>query len=184
MIRILVINASPKIRGNTGDLLEIFKREVKDLGEKIDTLDIYKEKIRPVSGKLGQKLRKNYPRFLKKVIEADGIIIGTPTYWFNVPGQLKNFIDQLTTLEENGFLLEGKVAGFIVYAPQGGSTNVLSCLALTASHMGMVLPPYSLFFDDGRKDKWVKDDIKLLAKNMLLQIKAQKGFDINWGYDK
>ena len=178
MIRILIINASPKIKGHTSGLLEIFKREAQKRGAKIDVLFLYHEKVKPISGKLGKKF-DSIPKFLKKVLDADGVVIGTPTYWFNVPGTLKNFIDQLTILEESGFLLEGKVAGFIVYAPQGGSTNVLSGLALTASHIGMVLTPYSLIFDDGRKDKWVKDDIKLLAKNMLLQIKAQKDFDIN-----
>lgn len=180
--KILIINASPKRKGHTAVLLEAFAKEIKKKGAKVNWIHLPREKIKAVDGRLGKI--KNLSHLLKRVLASDGIVIGTPTYWFNVPGVLKNFIDQLTILEESGFLLEGKVAGFIVYSPQGGSTNVLANLALTASHMGMVLPPYALIFDDGRGDKWVKDDIKLLAKNMILQIEVQKKLNISWDYDK
>ena len=131
---------------------------------------------------MGRKLKK-LNHFQKALVEADGFVIATPTYWFNEPGILKNFIDSLTPLEENGFMLEGKVGGFIVYSPEGGETDVLENLAMTFNQMGIVLVPYSLIFYRGSQDKWALDDVKLLAKSMIQQIQAQRKLQFNWDYD-
>lgn len=148
-IKILTINSSPKKGGQ------------------------YEEDINPVDGRLGQKIHK-LSRLQKLMIESDGFVIATPTYWFNMPGILKNFVDNLTILEENGWLLENKVAGIIVYSPQGGEIGVLSPLAITFNHMGVVIPPYGLIFYRGKIDEHALEDIKLLAKSIKRQVEAQR----------
>lgn len=180
-IKLLAINGSPNPDSKTVNFLKQFIESANTLGATIENIDLYRHSIPFVTGKLEQKISKLLP-IQKAIIECDGFIIATPTYWFNIPGILKNFIDNLTILEENGFLLEGKVAGFIIYSPQGGELGALSALTFPLNHMGVTFPPYAFLFYRGIQDKWVKKDIPLLAKNMIQQIKAQKQLKMNWGY--
>ncbi len=178
-IKILAINSSHKAEGHTGKLLDLFINEAKGLGIEISQINLNREHIHPFSGILGNKL-KHKSKLQREMIEADGFVIATPTYWFDEPGVLKDFIDSLTPLEENGFLLEGKVAGFIVYSPEGGETSVLENLAMTFNQMGVLFVPYSLIFYRGEEDKWAITDIKDLAKRLKGQIDAQRLSGLKW----
>lgn len=178
-IKILAINSSPKAEGETGKLLDLFIKAAEELGIEITKINLTKEHIHPFLGILGRKL-KHKSKLQKEMIDADGFVIATPTYWFNEPGVLKDFIDSLTPLEENGFLLEGKVAGFIVYSPEGGETSVLENLVMTFNQMGVLFVPYSLIFYRGEEDKWAITDIKDLAKRLKGQIDAQRLAGLKW----
>lgn len=180
-IKILAICSSPKRMSHTDHLLNQFIKAAKSYGAEVRRIELYHTKLRSVSGRLGLRLTRATP-LQKAMLESDGFAIATPTYWFNEPGILKNFIDQLTILEESGFLLEGKVAGFIVYSPQGGESDVLENLALTFNHMGILLPPYSLIFYRGPQDRWVNDDLKRLAHNMIQQIQTGKQLGLKWDH--
>lgn len=190
-IRLLALCSSPKTGGKTDKLLDRFIAAAKLYGADVEKLHLYKEESMPFSGKLLYKTAslvpkkvKNPSRTQRAMLDCDGFVIATPTYWFNVPGVLKHFIDNLTTLEEEGYLLEGKVGGFIVYSPQGGGINVLQNLAIVFSNMGVVLPPYSMLHFGQKNDQWSAADIRLLAKNMVLQIQAQRELQMNWDFDK
>ncbi len=173
MIKILTINCSPKKDGNTAKLLKIFQSEADRIGLEVVPINLYEEKEDFFHGKLDQKVKK-LTRVQALMSKSDGFVIATPTYWFNTPAILKNFIDNLTPLEENNWMLEGKVGGFIVYEPQGGGVEVLKNLAMTFNHMGVAIAPYSLIFYRGRQDKWALADIKLLARVMKAEVEAQK----------
>ncbi|MEM3671073.1 MAG: NAD(P)H-dependent oxidoreductase, partial [Thermoprotei archaeon] len=41
---------------------------------------------------------------LEQASECDCMVFVTPTYWSSVPGKLKNLVDRLTSLENNGYL--------------------------------------------------------------------------------
>lgn len=178
-MKILAINSSPKPDGKTASFLQTFIDAAKDQGMEVNKVNLYEEEIPHHSGELDKPL-KELSKLQKKFVEADGFVIATPTYWFNVPGVLKNFIDHLTILEENGWQAEGKVAGIICYAPEGGELGVLGNLSVALNHMGIVIPPYGLIFYRGPQDSWAIPDIKLLAKSMAQQIKAQKELNFNW----
>lgn len=180
-IKILAINSSPKLEGHTAHFLNSFIQSAEKLGAEVLRVDLYKEHLKPFSGKLGVKIKRLTP-LQKEMVSADGFVIATPTYWFNEPSVLKNFMEWMTPLEENGFLLEGRVGGFIVFSPQGGETDILENLAIVFNHMGVLLPPYSMIFYRDPSDNWAKKDIPLLAKNMIQQIKAQKDLKISWDY--
>lgn len=180
-VRVLAINSSPKADGQTAKLLDIFTNEAKKLGLEVTVRNLYelKDQIPPFDGQLNEPARE-VKGIYREIVDCDGFVIATPTYWFNMPGILKSFIDHLTILEEGGWMLEGKAAGIITYSPQGGEMGVLVPLALTLNHMGVTLPPYSLIFYRGSQDQWALDDIKLLAKSIIQQIKAQQQNNFSW----
>ena len=79
--------------------------------------------------------------------EAGAIVFGTPTRFGNVSAQLKNQIDQLTSLWLKGEL-EGKAAGVFVSTsnPHGGQETTILSLMAPMLHLGMILVgvPYSV----------------------------------------
>jgi len=163
--------------------------EARKLGAKVRLVHLANYKILPHSGKLGKRkfienTKDDMPKLQDLVLQADGIVFATPTHWFNVSSLMKLFVDRLTSLEEYGFLMEGKAAGFITYGPEGGALNPAMLLMITANQMGMAVPPYAAIFDENRNDRWIKKAPQVLAKNMIYYIGAWKGMKINWGFLK
>ncbi|WP_027340557.1 NAD(P)H:quinone oxidoreductase [Halonatronum saccharophilum] len=78
--------------------------------------------------------------------EADGIIIGTPTRFGNIAGQVQNFLDTTGSLWMEGALI-GKVGSvFVSTASQhGGQETTIRNLHTTLLHHGMIIVglPYS-----------------------------------------
>lgn len=184
---ILLVNGSPRKGGHLSQMLDGVKLCFEKRGVKTQTVYLANHKILSPDGHLNEKIavektRDDMPKLQRLALQADGIIFATPTHWFNVSSLMKLFIDRLTSLEHHSFLLEGKVAGFIVYGPQGGALNAAMLLTMTANNMGMVIPPYSSIFDEGRGDKWIKKEYDVLAKNILQQIRAWHELQLNWGY--
>jgi multimeric flavodoxin WrbA len=184
---ILGINGSPKKNGYVGKMLAETMSKAKSRGARTRTINLADYKILHHTGILNENLfiektSDDMPKLQKLVLDADAIIFATPTHWFNTSSLMKVFIDRLTSLEHFNFLLEGKVAGFIVYGPQGGAVNAAMTMMMVTNQMGMVVPPYGTVFDEGRNDKWIKPGLKLLAKNILQMCEVDA--NTKWGYDE
>jgi len=98
--------------------------------------------------KAGRDLQKDVPFVTKEDFkQAGAIAFGTPTRFGNVSSQLKNEIDQLTSLWLSGEL-EGKAAGVFVSTGSlhGGQETTLLTMMAPLLHLGMVLVgvPYSV----------------------------------------
>lgn len=98
--------------------------------------------------KAGRELQKDVPLVTADDFRAAGAIaFGTPTRFGNVSSQLKNQIDQLTSLWLKGEL-EGKAAGVFVSTGSlhGGQETTALTLMAPLIHLGMVVVgvPYSV----------------------------------------
>lgn len=98
--------------------------------------------------KAGKEMQKGVPLVtLEDFKEAGAIAFGTPTRFGNVSAQLKNQIDQLTSLWLAGEL-EGKPAGIFVSTASlhGGQETTILTLMGPLLHLGMILVgvPYSV----------------------------------------
>jgi NAD(P)H dehydrogenase (quinone) len=82
----------------------------------------------------------------KQLVEADGILFGTPTRFGNMAAQMRNFLDQTGQLWMSNALV-GKPAGvFVSTATQhGGQETTALTFQATLLHLGMVVVgvPYS-----------------------------------------
>ena len=97
--------------------------------------------------KAGREMQKDVPLVtMDDFREAGAIAFGTPTRFGNVSSQLKNQIDQLTSLWLKG-KLEGKPAGVFVStaSSHGGQETTILTLMAPLLHLGMILVgvPYS-----------------------------------------
>ena len=98
--------------------------------------------------KAGREMQKDIPLVTLDDFKAAGAIaFGTPTRFGNVSAQLKNQIDQLTSLWLAGEL-EGKPAGIFVSTASlhGGQETTILTLMGPLLHLGMILVgvPYSV----------------------------------------
>jgi NAD(P)H dehydrogenase (quinone) len=98
--------------------------------------------------KAGRDMQQQIPLVSKDDFKSAGAIaFGTPTRFGNVASQLKNEIDQLTSLWLSGGL-EGKPAGVFVSTGSlhGGQETTILTLMAPLLHLGMVLVgvPYSV----------------------------------------
>jgi NAD(P)H dehydrogenase (quinone) len=98
--------------------------------------------------KAGREMQKDVPLVTPDDFrEAGAIAFGTPTRFGNVAAQLKNQLDQLTSLWLKGEL-EGKPAGVFVSTGSlhGGQETTILTLAAPLIHLGMILVgiPYSV----------------------------------------
>lgn len=110
-MNILFINASPKHKGNISAMLEIMRNEAEKAEAKIDYIHISELKIKPCTGCMScrKRLECTYPEddaqhILTKIKACDAMVIGTPCYWGNMPGNLKVLFDRIAY----GMIGEGK----------------------------------------------------------------------------
>ncbi|MEM4556385.1 MAG: flavodoxin family protein, partial [Sulfolobales archaeon] len=126
MVKVLGINGSPRPYGNSVQALRLALRAAELEGAEVELVNLYEYDVKPCMGCVSDDIMAcTYPcpinddmvKLYPKIIEADGLIISSPIYWFGVSGLLKNLIDRLTVLENMIYVdgkswLEGKVVGF------------------------------------------------------------------------
>lgn len=101
-MRILFINGSPNKEGNTAALAEVLLS-----GKEYETLNLTDYRI----GSYGQ----NFPDdqldvVIEKMKESDVIVIGSPLYWHNICGSVRNMLDRFY-----GLVPEGSLSGRTLY---------------------------------------------------------------------
>ncbi|RJS73384.1 MAG: flavodoxin family protein [Candidatus Syntrophoarchaeum sp. WYZ-LMO15] len=133
---ILGINGSPR-KGNTYAMLKAVLSEASARGAVTELVNLGDYEIRYCMGHPKEVCEKGCPlddgfgEIAGKLIDADCIIIGSPTFMGDVSGILKNFIDRTVHLRRIGFKLRDKVGvGLVVGAHTGGGQD----LALRTIH--------------------------------------------------
>ena len=183
------VNGAPNKEGSCAKLLKRALKAAEKSGARTKIIHLIDEQRVFFHSHLSRKPEKDFIEMRNMLLESDGFILTSPVYWMNVSALMKNFIDKLTVLEEQGFLLEGKVAGFIVTENEGGGWEAIKSMAMPLNHMGVLSPPYSMIFHNFnlRKQKisrWMDNDIELLGKNIVTMCKMIRETKPNWDYDK
>jgi len=83
-------------------------------------------------------------KILDSYVQADGIILATPVYYFNMSAQLKMFIDRNYFLSVKGIHPKAKTLGIIVVAESEGIEDTVRTLKRFADWTFRV-PPANLF---------------------------------------
>lgn len=118
MKKILGVVGSPRRNGNTHILVSRILEGAHSEGAAGDILFLNEVTIRECDGchtcwagtecGKGDDMNRIYPR----IIESDGIIFGTPVYWYGPTALMKGFIDRLVYFNcpENRATIKGKPA--------------------------------------------------------------------------
>jgi multimeric flavodoxin WrbA len=133
-MKILGIVASPRRYGNTETLMNLALKSAKKAGA--DDVELYTIKGKNIAGCIGCDTCKNtgvcaikddMAELLEKMTGADGIILGTPVYFWGPTSQAKAIIDRSGPLMHS-HRLRNKAAGVIVVATRGGCTLTFNSL--------------------------------------------------------
>jgi multimeric flavodoxin WrbA len=121
--RVLILAASPRIKGNSTILALRAAEGVKAEGGEADVVAIGNLKIAPCNAcdscrtrpEAGCVIKDDMQPLYQKIKEAQGIIFATPVYWFNVSAQMKLFIDRTYAIHgQGGYAFTGKDVGVIL----------------------------------------------------------------------
>ncbi|HVN74491.1 MAG TPA: flavodoxin family protein, partial [Methanoregula sp.] len=76
----------------------------------------------------------DWNEIIGKVMECDVLVIGSPTYYFDVNGHLKNFIDRTYSLYHDRKLAGKKGVAVAVHANKGASRTVQTIEGFLSTH--------------------------------------------------
>ncbi len=130
-MKVLGIVCSPRKNGNTEILVKEALDSAHKLGAEIEMIKVSDVNITPCDGCetcdiTGEcKIEDDMQGIYTKLLQSDGIIIGSPVYWWGVTAQAKIIIDR-TFVFRRGRRLRNKVAGAVVVARQVGASNAFS----------------------------------------------------------
>ncbi|MCB1583120.1 MAG: NAD(P)H:quinone oxidoreductase [Marinicella sp.] len=138
MTKILVLYYSK--RGNTQKMARLMARG-------IESVDGCEAMLRTVESELPEAEMPTDPIVTEQdMIDCNGILIGSPSYFGNMASPLKKFIDTTGNLWFSG-VMEGKPAGVFATASSlhGGQETTLINMMIPMMHFGMVIVglPYS-----------------------------------------
>ncbi len=154
----LIVIGSPRKKGNSTILAQQAAEGIASQRGTAELVHLHGMDIKPCHGCDGCRKKPGAPCVIKddmqslykKLIDADGLIISSPVYWFTLSAQTKLFMDRWYALGGNdgGYLLKGKpMALMLTYGDSdpfnSGAVNALrtfqdACRYLEAPVVGTV----------------------------------------------
>ncbi|MFW9847765.1 MAG: flavodoxin family protein [Candidatus Thorarchaeota archaeon] len=142
MVKIIGISGSPRTQGNTTLLVETALKSAKENGAEIKLIELGDKTIKSCANggecyELGRCIQEDdLNSIAKEMSEADGIILGAPSYQAAVPGLMKNMLYRLGRFVN----LRGKVGGAVVVGRRSGMSLTLTELFFFMYVKEMVIP--------------------------------------------
>jgi multimeric flavodoxin WrbA len=146
----LAINGSPRKGGNTEILLQHVLNELKDAGWQVELIQVGGTAIRGciACGKCWE--RKNnacsldkdpFNGIFAKMVSADAIICGSPTYFAAVSADLKALLERAGYVAlANGGLFAGIIGAAVVAVRRGGATHAFDTINHMFQMSRMIIP--------------------------------------------
>ncbi len=140
-MKVLGISGSPRKEGNTASLVKVILDRCHKAGIETEFVSLAGKKILPCLG--CEKCREtkwciiekdDWDKVIKKVLGCDVLIIGSPTYFFDVNGQTKNFIDRTFSLYHDRKLTGRKGVAVAVHANKGVTRTIQTLEGFLSTH--------------------------------------------------
>lgn len=190
-MKVIAFNGSARKEGNTAILLNLVLDELRADG--IET-ELYSLAGKPVQGciacfKCFEKKNKRcnvekdiINECITKMVEADGILLGSPTYFADVSASMKALIERCGMVgRANENLYKRKVGAAVVAVRRAGGIHVFNSLNYFFTINEMIIPGSSYWnLGIGRQPGEVSADaegvqtMKNLGKNMAWLLKKVK----------
>ena len=133
-MKIVAIVGSPRLTGNTDYLTDRALEEAAANGLEAEKIILTQYQVNPCQG------HENCTSFstcrqeddaswiLEKFSNADGIILGSPVYYYGMTAQMKAFVDRNYFLYRHGIPVRALCAGLIVVAGGAGIDHTVRAL--------------------------------------------------------
>jgi len=140
-MKVLGLSGSMRKEGNTAQLIKVILQRCEDAGIKTEFVSLAGKKIMPCLGCEKCKVEKwcineadDWNAVVKKVLNCDVLVIGSPTYYYDVCGQLKNFIDRTYSLYHDRKLAGRKGVAVAVQASSGADRTIQTIEGFLSAH--------------------------------------------------
>lgn len=130
-MNILAISCSPRKNGNTVAILEEVLRGARGKNADAELYSVSGKNLQPCDGcwacaNSGKcHITDDMQELYEKIIMADGLIFGTPIYFWGMTGQAKSILDRTIALNQPGRNLTNKVAGVVAVCGSLGLVDAL-----------------------------------------------------------
>ena len=187
-MKVMAFNGSARKDGNTAILINYVLSELRNEGIETELMQLAGKKIhgciacyKCMENKDKQCAVKDdiANECIQKMIEADGLILGSPTYFSDVTTEMKALIDRAGFVSRmNDFMFKRKVGAAIVAVRRAGATHVFD----TINHLFLgfqMIVPGSMYWNIGigrdkgevEKDEEGIQTMKVLGQNMAWLLK-------------
>ena len=186
-MKVVAFNGSPRTNGNTEILINTVFKELQSEGIDTEMVHIGGNLVRGCTGccacrdqKLGRCIFDDDPMngWIEKMKSADGIIIGSPTYFADITTEVKALIDRSGYVLRPDRIMKRKLGAAIVMQRRGGAIHAFDSINhfFTINEMITVGASYWSMAVGGPKGDVEKDDeglntMKNLGQNMAWLLK-------------
>jgi multimeric flavodoxin WrbA len=187
-MKVVALNGSARKDGNTAILINLVFDELKKEGIKTELIQLAGN---PIAGCIAcYKCFKNKNRrcsvdkdmlndIIEKMLQADGIILGSPTYFADVSSGMRAFIERCGFVARaNDYMFKYKVGAGVVAVRRAGAIPAFNSIMLFLHYMQMMIPGSSYWNiaigrDPGEvlKDEEGVQTMKTLGQNMAWLLK-------------
>ncbi|MGO9136170.1 MAG: flavodoxin family protein [Syntrophales bacterium] len=187
-MKVVALNGSARKDGNTAILINLVFDELKKEGIETELIQLAGK---PIAGCIAcYKCFKNKNRrcsvdkdmlndIIEKMLQADGIIIGSPTYFSDVSSGTRAFIERCGFVARaNDYMFKHKVGTGVVAVRRAGAIPAFNSIMLFLHYMQMMIPGSSYWNIAIGRDpgEVLKDDegvqtMKTLGQNMAWLLK-------------
>jgi multimeric flavodoxin WrbA len=190
-MKVVAFNASPRADGNTSILLKKVLQQLEAEGIQTEYIQIGGQMIhgcmacgtcRKIQNKQCKIVNDNVNSYIQKMAEADGIILGSPTYFSMMTPELKALIDRAGYVGMgNDHMFKRKVGAAVVAVRRAGAIPTFDAINHFFLISEMIIPGSSYWnVGVGRAKGEVNDDeegleiMETLGKNMAWLLKKIK----------
>ena len=187
-MKVVAFNGSPRKEGNTAALIKHVLTELENEGIETETVQVGGKSIHGCTAcaKCYESKDKKcvidkdiVNECIEKMLEADGIILASPTYFADLTPELKALIDRAGFVAKaNGELFRHKVGAAVVAVRRAGSVHVFDSINHFFTISQMIIPGSSywnigigLAEGDVEKDEEGIRTMEVLGQNMAWLLK-------------
>jgi multimeric flavodoxin WrbA len=139
-MQVLGISGSMRGHGNTAQLVRAVLDEVAKAGIETEYVSLAGLTIGPCTGcEVCRKedfctVHDDWDAIVERMLEAEVLVLGSPTYYYDVNGQTKNFIDRTYSLYHRRRLAGRGGVAIAVQANAGGPRSVETIEGFLSAH--------------------------------------------------
>jgi multimeric flavodoxin WrbA len=178
-MKVLLVNGSPRKNGDTAYSLGIVEKVLNGANIETEWFHLGTDKVRGCCdcNKCSATSRCAFSddrcnELIEQIIEADGVIVGTPVYFAGANGALCALLDRVFYAASNyGHHFSGKPAAAVATCWRAGATATLDRLNKYFSYSGMPIVSSNYWnLKLNGEDKFGEKILKILGENMVREL--------------
>ena len=135
-MKVIGINGSSRKGGNTNILIKTVFEQLEKVGIKTELIELADKEIKGCMGCFACKQKKQcvikddfFNECFNKMVDADGIILGSPVYSADISSKMKAFLERAGVIvATNPGMLKHKIGASVVAVRRGGGMTAVDTL--------------------------------------------------------